>query len=108
MVGDDIKMSRFRTLPDLSGRLCKAQNHHHSHHLFDAWIRFALKLERVDVKTITSMLKKKKKKERMNNNPISQLQLGAVLLLLTYWNKTGWCIITQEHWFKPYLYFLVL
>lgn len=34
-----------RTLPDLSGRLDKAQNHHHSHHPFDALIRFALRME---------------------------------------------------------------
>lgn len=34
------------TLPDLSGRLSKAQNHHHSHRLFDALIYFALNMER--------------------------------------------------------------
>lgn len=33
-------------LPDLSGRLSKAQNHHHSHHPFDALIRFVLRIRR--------------------------------------------------------------
>lgn len=40
-----------RTLPDLSGRLSKAQNHHHSHHPFDALIRFALRMKREDIKS---------------------------------------------------------
>jgi len=40
----------FSTLPDLSGRLGKAQNHHHSHHLSDALIRFVLNMERENIK----------------------------------------------------------
>lgn len=37
------------SLPDLSGRLGKAQNHHHLHHPFDALIRFALRSETRDI-----------------------------------------------------------
>ena len=32
-------------LPDLSGCLSMAQNHHHLQHLFDEWNRFVLKLK---------------------------------------------------------------
>lgn len=52
MIWTDHIMGYSRMLPDLSGRLDKAQNHHHSHHPFDALIRFALRVEREDIKTI--------------------------------------------------------